>query len=399
MFRKLMCSAAIAAALTVTGASMAGAATRVETLQIPGSQTATSVFGTVGGYDTVEYGLTATKGQRLRVTMKTSNSSAYFSVYAPGDRPGQADALFTGATSGSYADLTLPADGRYTIQTYLMRNAAQADARADYTLDVHVTNDQPDASPTAATATGSGTTAADSTTSAAPATPVGDGTGKASPARGDWRVTGIDNVLNIRAEPSTGAQVVTTVQNGAILRNGGCETAEGRQWCRVTTTGTAPVSGWTVGYYLVRSDAPAQTDTAPQTSTSQSAGSVGTDSTQPATTDSAARPVGGLTTSTAPKPRPDGAASATTNSAGGHLPCSVRLGMLTRDCAYQVTRGGNGSAVVSFDKPGGGQRQIRFEQGRPLARDGMTVEQRGDLSIVNIGDERYEIPASVVFGR
>lgn len=379
MFRKMMCSAALAAALAMTTGGWAAAETRYETIQFPAGQSSYSVFGTVGGYDTVEYGLNATKGQRLRVTMKTSNTSAYFSVYAPGDTPGKADALFTGATTGSYADLTLPADGRYTIQTYLMRNAAQTNGRADYTLDIHISDGGADTATQTPGGEGPGATTP----------PLATPTAAPAGGRQDWRVAGIDNMLNIRKSPSTNAPVVATVGNGAILQNGGCETAEGRQWCRVTTTDGNQISGWTVGYYLVRSDAPItrETDDTPSAP-------------EQTPTDDATRMApkpGAMIRSTPPRPRPAKARTGTT--ARGNLPCSVRLGMLTRDCAYQASRAADGTTLVSIGKPGGKDRQIRFQDGRPVSRDGMTVEKRGDITVINIGDERYEIPANVVLGR
>jgi hypothetical protein len=58
----------------------------------------------------------------------------YFNVLVPGGD----SALFVGSTSGETFEGTLPADGDYTVRTYLMRNAARRGESSDYTLDIRI---------------------------------------------------------------------------------------------------------------------------------------------------------------------------------------------------------------------------------------------------------------------
>jgi hypothetical protein len=46
--------------------------------------------------------------------------------------------MFIGSTSGGRFEGTLPADGTYTIQVYLMRNAARRGESATYKLDIGI---------------------------------------------------------------------------------------------------------------------------------------------------------------------------------------------------------------------------------------------------------------------
>ncbi|MDO5640894.1 MAG: hypothetical protein Q4G26_00700, partial [Paracoccus sp. (in: a-proteobacteria)] len=92
------------------------------------------------------------------------------------------------------------------------------------------------------------------------------------------------------------------------------------------------------------------------------------------------------------------APTAPPTAASGTLPCSTSLGMATRDCAFAVTRQGNGTATLLISKPDGGTREFRFEQGNPVAQNGLGSELRGTLQVITLGDERYEIPRSVIYG-
>jgi hypothetical protein len=57
--------------------------------------------------------------------------------------------------------------------------------------------------------------------------------------------------LNLRASPSSGAGVVTRLNNGQNVRNLGCQMAEGRRWCRVATLADPGSEGWAAGDFLV----------------------------------------------------------------------------------------------------------------------------------------------------
>jgi hypothetical protein len=91
--------------------------------------------------------------------------------------------------------------------------------------------------------------------------------------------------------------------------------------------------------------------------------------------------------------------------ATGNIPCSMGRGQPTGSCAFGVTRKGNGTANVTVTKPDGRTRVIFFERGKAIGTDTSQADRgnfrpskQGDLSIIRIGQERYEIPDAVVFG-
>ncbi len=388
MLGKMLCSAALAVVLA--------APVRAESTTTPvtfgDGATGTAVTGQVAGRDTADFTLAASAGQKMSVQMITNNPSSYFNIYAPGATPGSSDALFIGSTSGLEASLTLPATGTYLIRTYLMPSAGRENETARFSLTIDV-GGTPQKAPTAAPA-------------AAPAAPKppADTADSLSGGPDYWQVTGIEDKLNIRADASTAAAVIATAGNGAALRNQGCKTAEGRTWCKVETT--AGQTGWTVNQYL--REGPAPTATAASTTTATPTAAPAATPAPAARVASSARPpvpaAKPLTQSPmppastaisaakpAPKPGQRGAAR-------GSLPCSTALGMPTRDCSFTVTRQGNGDATITVSWPDGGSRAISFTGGAPAPRDGLRTERRGSLTVVNLGNERYEIPDSVVTG-
>jgi hypothetical protein len=107
---------------------------REEPIHFKKGETGATVKGSIKGSQSVDYRLRAQKGQPMVVNFKSSNSSAYFNVIAPG-----ADsAMFVGSSSGSHFEGELPADGEYTIRVYLMRNAGRRNETAHYTLEVGI---------------------------------------------------------------------------------------------------------------------------------------------------------------------------------------------------------------------------------------------------------------------
>jgi hypothetical protein len=66
-----------------------------------------------------------------------------------------------------------------------------------------------------------------------------------------------------------------------------------------------------------------------------------------------------------------------------------------------VIREGPGNAGVWIALGDGKERQILFEGGVPVATDGSAAlgyDKDADLTLVRIGDQRYEIPDAVVYG-
>lgn len=105
---------------------------RTETVHFAKGTSSKTIKGSIKGYASVNYKVGVAAGQTLKVDLKTSNASSYFNIAAPG-----ADAaMFVGSTSGSSAAVKIPSSGDYTVQVYLMRNAARRNETASYTLTI-----------------------------------------------------------------------------------------------------------------------------------------------------------------------------------------------------------------------------------------------------------------------
>jgi hypothetical protein len=97
----------------------------------------------IQGPHTAQYRVNAKAGQILTVDLKPSNASAYFNITAKG-----ADsALFNGSIMGNHFMGPLPVDGEYTVQVYLMRNAARRNQVAYYSLSLNLSPSTDSAQP------------------------------------------------------------------------------------------------------------------------------------------------------------------------------------------------------------------------------------------------------------
>ncbi|WP_287147764.1 PPC domain-containing protein [Aeromonas sp.] len=72
------------------------------------------IKGTIQGHETLDYTLTANKGQSMAVTL-TGKSSTYFNILPPGST---GEAIFIGSSEGNNFQANLPAKGTYTIRVY-----------------------------------------------------------------------------------------------------------------------------------------------------------------------------------------------------------------------------------------------------------------------------------------
>lgn len=187
-------------------------------------QSSTVIRGTVRGYDGANYRINVRGGQRLAVTMDSSNGSNYFNILGPGG----GEALFNGSISGNFADIIVPGSGDYVVQVYLMRNAARRNEQARFTLRIEVTGGRPIAPPSPDFADG------------------------LSGGPDFFQVAGISrgDALNIRTRPSAQSPIVTRVVNGEILRNGGCRMTGQTRWCRVSRPDGSD-AGWAAGRFLI----------------------------------------------------------------------------------------------------------------------------------------------------
>ena len=91
--------------------------------------------------------------------------------------------------------------------------------------------------------------------------------------------------------------------------------------------------------------------------------------------------------------------------ATGMISCSMGGGQPTGSCEFGVKREGNGGGIVTVTKPDGRQRNIFFQDGKAISADvsradpgDFSASKESDLSIVSIGEERYEIPDGVIDG-
>lgn len=217
----------IAAALLVVAEAVPQTAVAQERnvrVEFGRGQSSTVIRGTVRGYEGANYRVNVRGGQRLAVTMDSSNGSNYFNILGPGG----GEALFNGSISGDFADIIVPDSGDYVVQVYLMRNAARRNEQARFTLRIEVTGGRPIAPPQPDFADG------------------------LSGGPDFFQVAGISpgDALNIRTRPSAQSPIVTRVVNGEILRNGGCRMTGQTRWCRVSRP-DGSASGWAVGRFLI----------------------------------------------------------------------------------------------------------------------------------------------------
>lgn len=111
---------------------------RYEKVRFARGASSTAIKSSITGYQSVNYTLDAKAGQTMTVDLKTNNTSNYFNLYKPGKGPGD-QAMYIGSTKGNSFSGKLSASGKYTIQVYLMRNAARRNETANFTLNIGVT--------------------------------------------------------------------------------------------------------------------------------------------------------------------------------------------------------------------------------------------------------------------
>jgi hypothetical protein len=249
--------------------------------------------------------------------------------------PGETDvAIFVGSTSGNQYEGTLPASGDYTIRVYMMRSAARRNETADYRLEMIIDG-------------GGG------------ATPQGTGTAGA-------------DVPRFAAECGAGISV-DTFATGEVRING--------EAAKVVRRPDGQFSANSDGLWV---------DITPQAGV------------QPPRVTYTARD---KTVGECRIVSFDAADPATGYHATAEIPCSIGGGVPTDSCPAGVKRRGEGAAIVTITRPDGRPRTIFFENGRATGYDQseadsgkFSVSRQGDLNIIRIGPERYEIPDALAFG-
>lgn len=193
----------------------------------------------------------------------------------------------------------------------------------------------------------------------------------ASPEDGgprNWVVSRISGALNLREKPTTGAGIIVGLASGTILDNLGCRLTGDRIWCDVQPLGGGP-RGYVVADFLSPAVSP------------DGSVAVGPD-------DSALRAGQGKFDAT------------------GTIPCTQYPGQPMTQCEFGVARAGGGYATVVITKRDGRTRAIFFRMGKPIGADTSQAEgyprfsatREGDLNLIRVGKERYEIPDAVVLG-
>ncbi|VVP76416.1 hypothetical protein PS925_00051 [Pseudomonas fluorescens] len=131
---KIWIAATLAALISLPVLAADTGAVRVEPIAFTTSADSVQRKQSIKGDQTAEYRFNARAGQMLTVDFKPSNPSAYFNITAKG-----ADyALFNGSIMGNHFSGSLPSDGEYTVQVYLMRNAARRNEVANYALSLRL---------------------------------------------------------------------------------------------------------------------------------------------------------------------------------------------------------------------------------------------------------------------
>lgn len=100
----------------------------------PGTSSA-MIEGSITGYETIDYLLTAQMGQLMTIHMETRHAANYFNVLFE-DNP---IALHNSSINGNEWGGILPRNGTYRIRVYLMRSAARRGETANYTLNMSIT--------------------------------------------------------------------------------------------------------------------------------------------------------------------------------------------------------------------------------------------------------------------
>lgn len=123
---------ALAAAVSMAAPVRAQAPARLVHIELPVAGQRLVLKETIRGYAGVDYAFDGRAGRRVQVILRSRNRSAYFNVL----REGHDEALFIGSMGGERFTMTVPADGAYRIQVYLMRNAARRGEQAPFELQL-----------------------------------------------------------------------------------------------------------------------------------------------------------------------------------------------------------------------------------------------------------------------
>ncbi|MEL6204529.1 MAG: hypothetical protein AAFR47_04360 [Pseudomonadota bacterium] len=181
-----------------------------------------------------------------------------------------------------------------------------------------------------------------------------------------WQVA--SHGANLRAAPSHDAPTRARIEGGRLLSNLGCQVAETTIWCTVR-----PIHGGARGFL-------------PKDALTPAPGPDGTVPTGP--NDSADRVRKG------------------DYDARGRIACAQEQGEAMGSCSVGVARSGGGDATAIVTFGNGFSRVLSFVQGdftranTTMSGNGTDTDWRkeGDLHLIRVDDQRYEIPDTLIFG-
>ena len=187
-----------------------------------------------------------------------------------------------------------------------------------------------------------------------------------SPRR--WQVASHKG-LHIHNAPAADAKVIKTIKDGEVLSNLGCERAGTRKWCRVQ-----PLRSRIRGYVEAEALRPAR----------------GPDGTVPMGADDSA-----------------GRARQGDFDATGSLRCAQIRGQKLAECKFGVARSDGGDATVLITFANGFRRTLYFAHGvfiranSTMSGTGYDTDWRveGELHIIRVDDQRYELLGRDIFGK
>jgi hypothetical protein len=111
--------------------------------------------------------------------------------------------------------------------------------------------------------------------------------------------------------------------------------------------------------------------------------------------------IGASGAATAPHASHDATVAGTPYHATAKLGCAMGDGKPMTQCEAGAIRERGGNATVRVVQPSGTERVIKFSGGRAVSADGpppFSARRIGDMSLVSVGRETYEIPDAFIVG-
>ncbi|MCX7134635.1 DNA breaking-rejoining protein [Aeromonas sp.] len=128
-----ICSFGLLGGMTA-GVVQAADGIKTQQVQFKKGESGATIKSAIQGRETLDYKLTANKGQIMAVIL-TGKSSTYFNILPPGST---GEAIFIGSNEGNSFQASLPAKGTYTIRVYQMGAAETSKAKNAFKLEVGI---------------------------------------------------------------------------------------------------------------------------------------------------------------------------------------------------------------------------------------------------------------------